>query len=425
MLSFVLGFVAACALAAPAAGSAPPILTSRGALQAVPPPGQGPITPGGTPLTQEERERLRPKLRGLADPELAARGARVLAELEARLGAVAGVSTPEGLVARVPLGAVLPGVRFEALFTTRVLWNAAGGEPRWRIHHRVPVFARYRPDSDGYRIAESVQMTTAQPPTFETQYTRLIRAGDRAWSESGATFLRTEDARSWANAETLRDFALGAFPLALRALDVALAPFVPPNAASESGGVPAAGELFEMRFGRKLRFFDHEWCADYYLGLNAETGLPAQIQFSAVGFDRANLRSAIQWAYIDFDAWTDVPIDPAIRESWRTRVEAAWAAEVPGEPLPADRLVLPTHLKLPTSLVLWRAEGGLELVVETVSHAFEPLHDDALRQPWQHRNELWRTDERADHWDPPVRTPGHSDSSDKTGATQRGTPAGG
>lgn len=378
--------------------------------QAGPPAPRGgqDAAPSSKGLTKAQRDRLRPRLRGHLDPERAAVGAEVLAQLERRLGSVAGVTNgPEptdALTYVVPLWDVVPGVQFEALFTqwVNVSLETEEREALWRPHHRLPVFGRYLPNGDGYRVEESVVSISKNPPRYAPSYSRVVRNGERAWIEQGDVFGRGPDSIEKVRTESLRDVGLLWFPLGLRALDASLAAMEPvedplKDEAAE-GGSP---NLFELRYRESLRLLEHEWSQEFYLGIDDETGLPRQLRYHVTDGDRVNMRTPVQWVLVDFDVWQQVPIPEDMRTAWGQRVREQWQAANPGEKWNASLLHLPLAVELPAGITIWRPEARQTLHIEVVRQAFGPLEPDSLRLPWQHDNQVWRTSERASHWDPP------------------------
>ncbi|MBI1379700.1 MAG: hypothetical protein GC161_01280 [Planctomycetaceae bacterium] len=391
-------------------GASPSAVAPQDGGQAGPPAprgGQG-AAPSSKGLTKAERDRLRPRLRGHLDPERAAVGAAVLAQLERRLGSVAGVlgdeEAADALAYVVPLWDVVPGVQFEALFTqwVNVSLETKEREAQWRPHHRVPVFGRYLPNGDGYRVEEQVVSISKNPPRYAPAYIRVVRRGDRAWIEAGDTFGREPDSIQKVRTETLRDVGLLWFPLGLRALDATLAAMEPvedPTQGESAEGERAA--LYELRYRESLRLLEYEWSQEFYLGLDRETGLPRQLRYHVTDGDRVNLRTPVQWVLVDFDVWQQIPIPEEIRAAWGQRVREQWQAANPGKEWDEGRLEVPRAVELPAGITIWRPEARQTFHIEVVRQDFGPLDPDSLRLPWQNENKLWRTSERASHWDPP------------------------
>lgn len=398
MFSLVLGLLTA--LSAPGAQAA-----SGPAAGPVPPSAAAPVQEReglvgeklrpGQVVRPEERDKNRPKHVMFDDPAAVAAGREALERSLLALGAVAVVGEPGAFQAQVPLVDVIPGFVHQGLYTELVLTQRAHIDPTsWRVHSRVPFFARHAPNGDGYAIGEYTTQASPSEVRFVPVYNRYVVVGERAWSEQAGIYARTQDAEANARWHVMRTFVLGAWPLALQT-------YAAEMAALE--GDPAEDPSYELRFDRKWRPLEHEWIQDYYLVLDRATHVPRQLQFHVVQNDRAHRRSLIQWAFADFDSWRSVPIPEDVRAAWRERLIAAWhqASGREGEVDP-DSLRVPEVLLVPGMVTLWRNEAEKQLVMESTRHAFEALPDASLDFPWLVDDRVWSTPERADAWDPPA-----------------------
>jgi len=242
----------------------------------------------------------------------------------------------------------LGGIRFDLLETWRVLTNRTTGEVK--VHHYTPRYCWFQAGGDGFVRSEYFQSSG-----FEPMYRREVAVGNYAWSEGGTDFDRKPKAAAKARARVNRLHFLTAMPFSIheRGGELVFLKDLGPKKA-----------LYGLHLARPLVMSISEEIADFVLVVDKESNRILQLQYSLTGADRETTDRSTE-CFIDFEG----------------------SLEVGGVTLPHEHI--------------WFFEIDArkeEYLVEDLEAAAVP--PEALRRPWQ-AGEVWETDLRADHWDPP------------------------
>lgn len=252
--------------------------------------------------------------------------------------------------------AELGALRFDLLETWRVLTNRTTGEIK--VHHYTPRYCWFQTGGDGF-----VRSEYFKSGPFEPIYRREVAVGNYAWAEADSEFDRKPKAAAKARTRVNRLHFLTTMPFSI----------------GERGGelvflkdLDEKRALYGLHLARPLVMGITEEISDFLLVVDKANKRILQLQYSLTGADRETVDRSTE-CYVDFEG----------------------SLEVAGVTL-AHKHVWFFELDL-------RRE---EYLVEDLEAA--PIPPEALRRPWQ-AGAVWKTDLRADYWDPPAKqetTPG-------------------
>ena len=251
----------------------------------------------------------------------------------------------------------IEALRFYLLKIRRVLVNQKSKERK--VHHIVPRLCWFDRAGDGFTISEYTDGRTFMP-----MYRRDISMGNYAWAEAN-----DQANRKPAQAKVSRT-------LVQRTAFLSLMPF----SLHERGArwiflkdLPGNNALYGVRLSAPLVMEEHDEIRDFAVVVDVEAKRIKQLQYSLVGEDRITMDKSSE-CYIDF-------VKPYEIAGVTLYSQHVWFYEQP---------------------------HALEefTIADVESLALPPA---AVRRPWQAGGELWKSDLRADHWDPPVTPEGDSD----------------
>lgn len=244
----------------------------------------------------------------------------------------------------------IEGLRFDLLKIRRVLVNQETGEKK--VHHIVPRLCWFDRAGDGFTISEY-----ASGKTFEPDYRRDISVGDFAWAEAHGQANRKPAQAKISRNMVQRTAFLSEMPFSLHergAEWIFLKDLVGDQA------------LYGVRLARPLVMEEVNDVADFLVVVDTKQKVVKQLQYSLVGEDRITMDESSE-CYIDFSK--PYELDGVTLFGYHM-----WYYEQP------------------------HAQEEFTIVdVESL-----PIPPAAMRRPWQAGGSLWKTDLRADHWDPPA-----------------------
>lgn len=243
----------------------------------------------------------------------------------------------------------IEGLRFDLLKIQRVLVNLETGERK--VHHVIPRLCWFDRQGDGFTISEYID-----GKSFKPLYRRDISFGKFAWAESNGQASRKPQQAATSRTLIQRRAFLSMMPFSLHergAEWIFLKDLVGDQA------------LYGVRLGRPLIMEEKDEIADYLVVVDTKTKVIKQLQYSLFGEDRITMDKSSE-CYVDFSK-------PYVVDGVTLFGFHKWFYEQP-------------H----------KQEEFTIVDVESL-----PIPPAAMRRPWQAGGELWQTDLRADHWDPP------------------------
>jgi hypothetical protein len=305
-----------------------------------------------------------------ADPERSARGQAMLERLLASAG---------GLECWRGSG----GYCYQVLATDRVLTDRRTEE--WRVNTYVPSLVAFDPDGNGYAYSETVEFLR-DGVEYRPQYRRAVREGGACWAEMGTAFFRDPQTIGNVEAELSREFLLACMPFSLSVARATLAFW------REQEGEGGKLEVYFMKLHKAQRMEDFEQIRDFVLFVDPTTDRVARLQYILSAKDSDKLEGTTE-AYVSFDEWAELELPGG-----------GAGAGAATEPAPGDPPAPVRKLTLPARRYFWHAEPLAEEERATLRQRFGPIPPERLRRPWT-SGSVYLMPERADAWDPPVKTP--------------------
>jgi len=244
----------------------------------------------------------------------------------------------------------IESLRFDLLKVRRVLLNTETMERA--VHHVIPRLCWMTRDGDGFTISEYTN-----PKNYEADYRRDISVGDFAWAESRGLANRKPKQAQTSRTLIRRTAFLSMMPFSLHergAKWIYLKDLKGDNA------------LYGMRLTDPLVMETENEMVDFLVIVDKKHKVVRQLQYSLTGEDRITMDASSE-CYVNFG-------EPYEVEGVKLFGFHRWFYELP------------------------HAEE--EFTIRDVEAL--PVPAAAMRRPWQAGGEVWETDLRADHWDPPA-----------------------
>jgi len=244
----------------------------------------------------------------------------------------------------------IEALRFDLLKVRRVLLNSETMERA--VHHVIPRLCWMTRDGDGFAISEY-----SDGKKFQPLYRRDISVGDFAWAEAGGEANRKPKQAQASRTLIRRTAFLSMMPFSLH----------------ERGAkwiylkdLPGENALYGMRLADPLVMETENEMFDFLVIVDEERNVVRQLQYSLTGEDRITMDASSE-CFVNFS-------QPYEIEGVALFGFHRWFYELP------------------------HAEE--EFTIRDVEAL--PVPAAAMRRPWQAGGDLWQSDLRADHWDPPV-----------------------